>query len=102
MRTLDRTAVVESPTATRDAYGATIPGWAEVATVRAAIGPVQGNELRLDGAVSAVQLHMLTLRWRADITAKCRVLIDGRTLNIRSMAEVGRRRLLKLVCEETT
>lgn len=100
VRLLEKTAVIQSPTETRDAYGAVIPGWQELATVRATVEAIGGQERRADGAQVSAHSHRLMLRWRSDITTACRVLVDGKTLLIRAVMEVGRRRMLRVMCDE--
>jgi SPP1 family predicted phage head-tail adaptor len=102
MRLLDRTALIEVPTTTRDAYGAVIPGWETLATVRASISPLRGDEYRADNAQAARAQHAVTIRWRSDVTPKCRVTIESRVMDVQATSELGRRRLLRLICEEIT
>lgn len=97
---MDRRALIESPTSTRDAFGAIVPGWTAVATVWASVIPVRGTERVAQGAQISTALYEVSIRWRSDIAANCRVTVDGRVMQIRSITEVGRRVVTKLMCEE--
>jgi SPP1 family predicted phage head-tail adaptor len=91
---------IERPTETRDAYGATVPGWAEIATVSASVLAMVPRELVTDSAQVAVMGFRVIIRWRSDVTVACRVLADGKVLLVRGVAEIGRRQGLQLICEQ--
>ena len=96
---MDRRALIESPTSARDGFGAIVPGWTVVATVWASVIPVRGAEREAQGAQISTALYEVSIRWRSDITANCRVTVDSRVMQVRSIAEVGRRVVTKLMCE---
>lgn len=91
---------IEAPTETRDAYGATVPGWAEVATVSASVLAMVPRELVTNSAQVAVMGFRVIIRYRTDVTVACRVLTDGKVLLVRGVAEIGRRQGLQLICEQ--
>ena len=94
--------MIETPTEGRDAYGATVPGWLALATVWAGVTAIAPRELRADSAQVSVMAYRVTIRYRADVTPMCRVRVDGKTLLVRGIAELGRRQWLQLVCEQVT
>lgn len=97
---LDRLATIETPTETRDAYGAIVPGWTEHATVRASVRALMPREARADGAQVAMLGYLVTIHYRPDITPTMRVVVDGRALLVRGSSEIGRRQWLQLLCDE--
>lgn len=97
---LDRRATIEAPTTTRDAYGATVPGWTPIATVWAGVRALVPREIRLDAAQVSTLAHQVTIYYRSDVTPACRVTVDGKTLLVRGVSEIGRRQLLQLLCEQ--
>lgn len=99
---MDRRARIESPTEIRDAYGAVIPGWSEVATVWASVLPMTPRELVADSAQVAVIGYRVTIRYRSGILPSYRIVVDGKTLLIRGIAEIGRREFLQIICEQVT
>jgi SPP1 family predicted phage head-tail adaptor len=97
---LDRRALIESPTETRDGYGALIPGWAAVCSVWCAVQPIAGAERLVMGTGITSEHFRVTIRYRTDITNKCRVTIDGsKVAVVHSHTEIGRREWTELICE---
>lgn len=99
---LDRRVTIEEPTEIRDAYGATVPGWIEVATVWASVVALMPRELRADSAPVSGMAYRLTMRYRSDILPSHRVRVDGKTMLVRGVAEIGRRQWTQLLCEQIT
>lgn len=97
---LDRVAIIESPTTTRDAYGATVPGWSQVAQVMASVQALAPREMVADAAQVSVMTFRVWLHYRSDVLPSYRIRVDGMTLLIRGVAEFGRRRWLQLTCEQ--
>ena len=97
---LDRRATIEAPTTTRDAYGATVPGWTPIATVWAGVRALVPREIRLDAAQVSMLAHQVTIYYRSDVTPDCRITVDGKTLLVRGATEIGRRQKLQLLCEQ--
>ena len=96
---MDRRALIESPTSTRDGYGAIVPGWTAVATVWALVIPVRGTERVAQGAQISAAQYEVSIRHRTDVSEKCRITVDGRVMLVRSVSEVGRRVATKILCE---
>jgi len=96
---LDRRVLVETPTSTRDGYGAVVPGWSTVCTVWGNVIPVTGTERKQSDTTIASNFYRVTIRYRTDVAATDRVTFDGKTANIRNIIELGRRDWLELFCE---
>ena len=98
---LDRRILIEVPTATRDAYGATVPGWTTLTTVWGNVIPIMGTERQQQGTQVATAFFRITIRYRADFDTKARVTIDGtKVALVRSINELGRRDWSELFCEQ--
>jgi len=72
-----------------------------VATVWGAVAPLSGAErlsaMRLEGQVT----HKITIRYRSGVDSDMRIVMGGRSFNIRAVMDVGeRRRYLELLCQE--
>jgi SPP1 family predicted phage head-tail adaptor len=95
---------IQAPNPGSDGGGGRGDPWASptaVATLRARIEPLKGGEklraMQLQDSVS----HRITIRHRADVTARMRVVFGARVFNIRAVIDPGeRRRWLELLCEE--
>src|SRR4051794_24806402 len=62
--------------------GAQIVQWSDLAEVWAEVVPVSAREFVAAQAVSSEVTTRITIRYRADVTAKCRVLYRNRIYNI--------------------
>lgn len=94
---------IQQETITPDGMKGGAKSWSAIATdpeVWAAIEPTRGGErlvaMQLQDSVS----HDVTIRWRADVTAKHRLLWGAVALNIRAVLPDPRRRHLTLYCEQ--
>jgi len=87
-----------------DGGGGQTDPWASpviVATVRARVEPLRGNERLHAMQIEATLTHRVTIRHRPDVTAKMRLKFDNRFLNIRAVIDVQERgRFSHLMCEE--
>ena len=93
------TIQAESPSA--DGLGGQARAWTDVATVWARVVPLSGSEqlhgMQLEARIS----HRITIRHRADVTARHRLRLGGRVFNIRAAVDREERgRWLELLCEE--
>lgn len=94
---------IEQPT---DGHGATYNEgtltFADLyANIRAAVIPLTGKELFGQSKVEAGVSHRVEMRYRPDITPKCRVQFKGRTLEIVSIINLEERnKELHLMCWE--
>lgn len=86
---------------TQDSIGAVVNNWQTFTQTRASYEPKTGKE-----AYAAMQEHAETsavfrLRFRKGITAKMRLIYDGRIFDIESVVDMyGRGRELQLMCVE--
>lgn len=83
-----------------DGYGNEIQEWQDLATVRARVEPVKGNERVIAGGLAnpySVTFHM---RYRDDVTTAHRIVYRGSVFNIQYLRNLDeRRRFLSLDCE---
>ena len=100
MRTLAKTALIEYPRRTQDIYGASVIAWSTLAIVRASITATLGSESDTQGTQISSTRYEVLIRYITGVTATMRATIDGRTLEIKSVLEVGRRSMIRLICEE--
>jgi SPP1 family predicted phage head-tail adaptor len=101
---LSERVTLQAPAETRGAaYSDVKKAWADVATVWAAFEPLSGRELLLAQQVNSEITVRFRLRYRADITAKWRVIYRGRVFQIAAPPiDVGGRGVeLHLQCVET-
>ena len=103
---LRETVRIENRVVTKDAYGADVETWALRAEVRAMIegGVFRGTEAFAYGQkiIQADNPTRVTVRFRADVSVRDRVVWGERVLNIETVRdpESGRHRWLELICTE--
>ena len=94
--------VLQSPPAADDGAGGQTGGWTNVATVRAAVEPMRGEEMVLAGADIGVVKYQVTIRRRA-VSAAQRLLWAGPfgtlRLDIRSVQPDPGRVDIVLLCD---
>lgn len=85
-----------------NASGDVVETWATVATLWAAVEPLQGRELFTAQAIDARLTHRVTLRYRDDVTASQRILFDSRILHLLGppINPEERNRTLQFLCME--
>lgn len=94
---LDRTITLQANTPTRDTVGASIPGWATLATVSAAVEPLSGSEVIAAQQIGTQQAQRFRIRYRADVTTLNRLVYNSVTYGIISVMEDGRREWLLIL-----
>lgn len=98
---LDRRVSLQSVSGTTDDLGETREAWAEYAAVWARLEPISGRELWLAQQAQSEATHKVTLRYRAGVTARDRVVYGGRTFHLTEPPrEVGRREYLEFLVKE--
>lgn len=103
---LNKRATFENPSRVSDGRGGwKIAGYEPFTTVWAAMKPQtkdRDRERVETQQPKAGMTYLLTIRYRRDITADMRVLVDGKTLHIvkNPYDPDGRRRWLSMECEE--
>ncbi len=99
---LDRRVQFQRKTITRDAYGAEVATWSTVVTAWAEVRDIL---LWNNGETSAENMRQLTrparifMRYRTDITTDMRLVVGTRTMQIVSIAELGQKQAIELMCE---
>lgn len=97
---LDRVVTIQSAGYSSAAGGGQIEIWTDVATVPAQILQSSTEEYQRAYGEGGNTAIIFRLRWLDGVTVAHRVAYDGRTLNIREVKEIGRRKGLELRCEE--
>jgi SPP1 family predicted phage head-tail adaptor len=97
---LDRTITIEALTVAVDDAGTTAETWTTFATVRAQIIAASTDEFFRGYGEGGNTVVAFRTRYLEGVTTDHRVAYDGRSLNIREVKEIGRRRGLELRCEE--
>jgi SPP1 family predicted phage head-tail adaptor len=92
---------LQTPLETADgAGGYTVTGWAAV-TLWARVRPVGGREQIEAGGLREVTAYRVTIRHRAGVTVRDRVIWRAKKLNVRNIVNFDERRaFLELLCEE--
>lgn len=97
---LDRRVQIQAPTVTRGELGGAEETWATLATVWAQVRTLNGKETVIAQQVQSQASVVVTLRYRTDVEARQRVILDdGRVASIAWYAEIGRKEGLALYCE---
>lgn len=91
---------IQEVSTTRDTHGNQVESWSNVATVYAAVEPINGGEKSTQARVTADVTHKITIRFRA-VTPRSRVVYAGRTFDVNAtLNESERNRELTLLCTE--
>jgi SPP1 family predicted phage head-tail adaptor len=102
---LDRRITLERATATQASpSGEQLLTWAEETTIWAEVQPLSGGELFRAQQLEAKADTRFRVRYRTDITPdeKLRISYGGRTYDIRSVVELGRREGLEIIAQART
>lgn len=98
---MDKRVTLQAQTSTRNAIGEPVVAWADVATVWAAVEPLQGREFWAQQQVQSEVTTRVRIRYRAGITPDMRVVHQGRVLNIASVIDPQERHdEMQLMCSE--
>lgn len=90
---------IMQPVETKGSMGETDVAWQRLATVFADIQPVRGREYFEAYALDSEAAYKITIRYRADVTAKMRVDHGADQYEIDAPLDVGGRgELLELMC----
>ena len=83
-----------------DEIGQPFYGWETVATVWAAVEPLQGREFFAAQTAFSETTTRIRMRYRPGITTTMRILFEGAFYNVQSVIEPHtRRRELQLMCK---
>jgi SPP1 family predicted phage head-tail adaptor len=94
---------IQQATTTTNERGAKVPGWEDVATVWADVRTPTGRERTANETTVATLTHVVTVRYRRDVTAAHRIKWDERVLSLLATPDPdNRRRMLVCQCQEIT
>ena len=88
---LDKKAVIQQPVEARNSLGEYTLTWSDWATLYIAILPLSGVESINALAVEATVTHRIRMRYTNGLQPKFRIISEGRTFEIISVLEKGRR-----------
>ena len=98
-----RVTIERPDRATDPRTGQAVPTWSAVATVWAAVRPRSAGETEQAKQTVHTVTHEVRLRYTADLTADCRLVLNGRRLNVVSVVNVDERdRELRVQASEAT
>lgn len=93
--------VLQSRQDTRDAYGASIPGWLTETTVWGSIEPLSGREWLAQQQIQSEVAVRIVIRYNGSIDTSWRVKNDGLYYDIENVInENNRDRMLTLMCRQ--
>jgi len=96
----DRLVQIQQAAITRDSVGGHVETWATIATVWAKLRWLRGSTLFTARAVGSSVSLIVSVRYRTDVTADMRVILDdGSTCVISHILPIGRREKLDLYCD---
>ena len=76
---------LQQPNNSADGAGGLTRGWSDVVTLWAAVEPLHGHERLEANKLASAVTHRVTIRYRSDVAAHKRFLMDGRAFNIRAV-----------------
>lgn len=97
---MDKLATVQTPTESANAIGEPILSWSTFATRWIAILPLSGAEAMQAMATEGSVTHRVRMRYTPGLKPKMRLVSDGRTFEIMSAVERGRREEHELMVTE--
>jgi SPP1 family predicted phage head-tail adaptor len=96
---LDRTITIQRKTLTQDETGAPVESWAVYATVCASKKDLRGSERFASQQVMADADTQFRIRYLSGITPMDRILCEGRTYDVKSVLEFGRREGMDIMAQ---
>ena len=97
---LDRVIDIQQLTlASPDLYGAVVPTWTTLATMRAQLLQHATDDREAERGHTADVVRRFRTRWLDNVTLESRVAYDGQQYQITQIKELGRRRGLDLTVE---
>ncbi len=86
---------------TADGAGGVTRGWSDVVTLWAAVEPLNGHEHVEANKLASAVTHRITIRYRSDVSALKRFVMDGRAFNIRAVLNRDERdALMEILAQE--
>lgn len=100
---LRRRITIQQPSETKDSEGIVTVTWVDLATVWAAVEPLQGREFLSAQAVTSEPITRIRIRYQAGIKPSMRAVYGTRIYDIQYVIDTGdRHRELQLMCREVT
>jgi SPP1 family predicted phage head-tail adaptor len=97
---MDKLAEVQTPTESTNSIGEPELTWSAFAQRWIALMPLSGNEAVSAMANEGVVTHRIRMRYTSGLKPKMRVVAEGRTFEIMSAVERGRREEHELLVSE--
>lgn len=97
---MDRLATVQTPTESANGIGEPILTWSDFATRWIAILPLSGNEQMTAMAQEGSVTHRVRMRYTSGMKPKMRLVAEGRTFEVMSVVERGRKEEHELMVTE--
>jgi len=97
---MDSLATVQTPTESANAIGEPVLAWSTFATRWIAVLPLSGNEQMTAMATEGSVTHRVRMRYTSGLKPKMRLTAEGRTFEISSVVERGRREEHELLVTE--
>lgn len=98
---LRQRVTIQAPTRTRNERGAEVLAWSDVATVWAEVRTPYGRERTANEQTVAVLTHVVTMRFRSDVTPSHRLRWGSRTFALLATPDPdNRRRVMVCQCQE--
>ena len=98
-KALDRRIRMERKVSTRDAFGGEVISYTLRAEVFASVFNQRGREAFLAQQMTPLADIEFRIRWRSDVVETDRVVHDGKVYDIQYIAEMGRRRKLRILAK---
>lgn len=97
---MDRLATVQTPAESANGIGEPILTWSDFATRWIAILPLSGNEQMTAMAQEGSVTHRVRMRYTSGMKPKMRLVAEGRTFEVMSVVERGRKEEHELMVTE--
>lgn len=98
---LKHRVTLQEYTATRDSYGAELEAWVDIATAWASVEPLTGKEYFQTQQINAEISTKVTIRFKAGVAAKMRLIYNDRVFEIISVINTEEKDVqLVLMCRE--
>ncbi|GAB6174503.1 phage head closure protein [Paradesulfitobacterium aromaticivorans] len=98
---LKHQVTIQQNNPSQDAEGVMVENWVDIATVWAAVQPLQGRELLAAQSIAAEVTTRIRIRFRAGITSAMRILYGSRVFDIQAPIDPEEKHQeLNLLCRE--
>jgi SPP1 family predicted phage head-tail adaptor len=99
---MDKLAVIQTPSDSVNALGEPVLTYSTFATRWVELVPMSGTEQMNSMATQGTVMHRIRMRYTSGLKPKMRVTYEGRTFEIVSIVERGRRDEHELLVNEVT